>query len=159
MSEFGDDILLMDGGTTWNNNMVAAVNECMRTEGITEYNQISVDVITLMPYTLPDWHNNRYHAEKEGEVEGILGNMMPMALQLYYRNKSIKDYYSTIKDIYEFMQCNPDVNYRYLFIPQEDLLPEYDILQFGINYTAPLIQWGKDESKEVIKLGPGVAFQ
>jgi len=25
MTDFGQDVLLMDGGTTWNNNMVAAV--------------------------------------------------------------------------------------------------------------------------------------
>jgi hypothetical protein len=79
-------------------------------------------------------------------------------MQYYYRRKTINDYYNSIKDIYEFMQVNPDVNYRYLFIPQEDLLPEYDILEFGIEYTGPLIQWGKDEAKEVLKLGEGVAF-
>jgi len=34
MNKFGLNELLMDGGTTWNNNMVAAVNECLNTEGI-----------------------------------------------------------------------------------------------------------------------------
>lgn len=63
MQEFGDNVLLMDGGTTWNNNMVAAVNECMKTEGIKDASQISVDVITLMPYDLPDFHDNKRHAE------------------------------------------------------------------------------------------------
>lgn len=29
MHDFGQDVLLMDGGTTWNNNMVAAINECL----------------------------------------------------------------------------------------------------------------------------------
>jgi len=84
---------------------------------------------------------------------------MPLTIQWYYRNKSIKEYYDQIKDIFEFMQANPDVNYRYLFIPQESLLEEYNILEFGIKYTAPLIQWGKDEAKKVIELGPGVSFQ
>jgi hypothetical protein len=65
MKKFGSDALLMDGGTTWNNNMIVAINECMATEGITEQNQISVDVITLMPYELPDFHGDHYHAEQQ----------------------------------------------------------------------------------------------
>ena len=155
----------MDGGTTWNNNMVAAINECMSTEGIDSQNQISVDVITLMPYALPDFHSDHYHSEHEAYLEkkqsegGQLGELLPLTMQYYYRNQSIKEYYASIKDIFEFMQANPDVNYRYLFIPQESLLPEYNILEFGIDYTAPLLKWGKAEAKEVIALGPGVSFQ
>jgi len=83
MKPFGQDVLLMDGGTTWNNNMVAAVAECMRTEGIEDYNQISVDVITLMPYTLPDFQSDRYHAEKEANLNknhGGLGQIMPLTM-------------------------------------------------------------------------------
>lgn len=34
MSKFGLDQLLMDGGTTWNNNMVSGVEECMKIPGI-----------------------------------------------------------------------------------------------------------------------------
>ena len=154
----------MDGGTTWNNNMVAAVNECMDTDGIDDLNQISVDVITLMPYALPDFRSDHYHAEQQAsfdkkQAEGAqLGDVMPLTVQYYYRQQSIKEYYGSIKDIFEFMSANPEVNYRYLFIPQESLLPEYDILEFGIEYTAPLIQWGKDEAKAVLALGPGVSF-
>jgi len=52
MKPFGQDVLLMDGGTTWNNNMVAAVSECLAMPEIQFQSQISVDVITLMPYSL-----------------------------------------------------------------------------------------------------------
>ena len=34
MSKFGLDQLLMDGGTTWNNNMVSGVDECLKMPGI-----------------------------------------------------------------------------------------------------------------------------
>jgi len=84
--------------------------------------------------------------------------MMPLTMQYYYRNKAIKEYYQTIKDLFKFMSVNPNLNYRYLFIPQESLMPNYDILEFGIKYTGDAIKWGKAEAKEVIALGPGVSF-
>jgi hypothetical protein len=37
MRPFGDPYLLMDGGTTWNNNMVVAVNECLKEDGIEDH--------------------------------------------------------------------------------------------------------------------------
>ena len=54
----------MDGGTTWNNNMVAAINECMAMDNILFHQQISVDVMTLDPYSLEPFTMNAYHAEE-----------------------------------------------------------------------------------------------
>ena len=106
MKKFGQDLLLMDGGTTWNNNMVAAINECMAMPLIQYHQQISVDVMTLDPYNLDPFSTNAYHAEeyaKKDIPEGTLGNVMPMTIQYYYRNKAIKEYYQTIKDLFKFM--------------------------------------------------------
>lgn len=47
MSKFGLDALLIDGGSTWNNNMISAVKDCMAREGINNPGQIDVDVIIL----------------------------------------------------------------------------------------------------------------
>lgn len=88
--------------------------------------QIIVDVITLDPYDLEKFDKDEveakqkeYIAEKKaaGDEEDIYGSVMPMTLQYYYRNKAIKEYYQTIKDLFKFMQANPDINYRYLFFP------------------------------------------
>ena len=49
MSQFGIDMQLIDGGSAWNNNMMTAINECMKIEGITEEQQIEVDIIVLNP--------------------------------------------------------------------------------------------------------------
>ena len=35
MSKYGVDALLMDGGTTWNNNLISGVDECLKKPGIT----------------------------------------------------------------------------------------------------------------------------
>ena len=82
---------------------------------------------------------------------------MPITMQYYYRNKAIKEYYKTIKDLFKFMAVNPNLNYRYLFIPQEPLMKGYNILEFGIEYTGNAIKWGKAEAKEVIALGQALA--
>lgn len=47
MTEFGLDALLIDGGSTWNNNMISAINDCKSRPGIKSDSQIDVDVIIL----------------------------------------------------------------------------------------------------------------
>lgn len=47
MSEYGDDTLLIDGGTSWNNNLVSGVEECLKMDGIHSHEQIDVDIISL----------------------------------------------------------------------------------------------------------------
>jgi len=118
--------------------------------GIVHDEQIIVDAMTLDPYDLPNFNSEEYllkkeeyfNNKKEGDVDFHLGFEMPMAIQYYYRNEAIKEYYKTIKDLFKFMQVNPNVNYRYLFIPQESLMPNYDILEFGVKYTANAMKWG-----------------
>merc|ERR1712216_705954 len=67
LKPFGQDLLLMDGGTTWNNNMVAAINECMAMPDIIYHEQISVDVITLDPYNLDGFSTDPQPEVKSGK--------------------------------------------------------------------------------------------
>ena len=34
MKEFGIDAVMIDGGTSWNNNMISGIEECLKMEGI-----------------------------------------------------------------------------------------------------------------------------
>lgn len=34
MSKFGENYLLVDGGTSWNNNLISGFKECLSMEGI-----------------------------------------------------------------------------------------------------------------------------
>ena len=34
MSEFGENTLLIDGGTSWNSNLISGVEECLSIDGI-----------------------------------------------------------------------------------------------------------------------------
>lgn len=86
-------------------------------------------------------------------------NLYPKTFQFYEDNKQIKSWYKSLDNIIEFMRCNPDVNYRYFIEPQEQLLPAYEIIQFGPKYTLPMIEKGKEEAKKVVEMGPGVSFE
>ena len=57
------------------------------------------------------------------------------------------------------MAVNPEVQYRYFIKPEQQLLPVYDLLQFGPEYTTPLVQKGKDDAKRVIEMGEGKSFE
>lgn len=52
MKPLGMDALLMDGGTTWNSNMISGINECFKVPGITSKSQIEVDIIILDPFNI-----------------------------------------------------------------------------------------------------------
>lgn len=58
MSRFGLNYLLVDGGTTWNNNMDSGIKECFKIDGITDASQIEVDVIKLTPDVLETYPYN-----------------------------------------------------------------------------------------------------
>ena len=53
MSQFGEPYLLMDGGSSWNTNIVSGINECLQMEGITSPSQIDLDAIVLDPVVMP----------------------------------------------------------------------------------------------------------
>ena len=123
-----------------------------------------MDVLVLDPLASVGKFGSDEYLQKQKEYQdkskknGLGGSLLPMTLQYYLRNKAIKDYNHNMKDFFKFMAASPNVNYRYLFSPQESLLADYAVLEFGPDYTAPLIQWGKDEAKAVIAQGPGVSF-
>jgi hypothetical protein len=56
MSEFGRDVLLVDGGfTAWNNNLISGIQACLNKTGIDSEEQIEVDVIRLAPAKMSDF--------------------------------------------------------------------------------------------------------
>lgn len=152
MVDYGYHLDLLDGGSAWNNNMVSAVNECHKIDGITDDSQIVVDVIVLSPAGNLDKFNTTTSSNP-------MIDLIPDTLKYYLRNKEIKDHYSDLSDIVEFMQANPSVTYRYYFSPEESLLPEYYLLQFGYDYTHKLTIEGLAEAKKVIQQGPGKSFE
>ena len=75
------------------------------------------------------------------------------------RNHQIKSSYTkNIDDIREFMRAWPEVKYRYFIQPKTTLLEEIQILEFGPEWTDPLVTRGEADAKEVVAMGEGKSF-
>jgi hypothetical protein len=116
MSQFGKDYLLIDGGTSWNNNMISGIKECFKMEGITDQSQIDLDVITLNGKHMPSFDSS--------------SDKFPLTIQYVERKKEISSFYHDFSDMIVFMKAYPRVNYRYFFQPDYILLPGYQMLDF-----------------------------
>ena len=142
MSQFGEPYLLMDGGSSWNTNIVSGINECLQMEGITSQSQIDLDVIVLDPVIEPTDIRRSEH--------NTLAN--------YLRRDEINSFFNAEDSIQGFVEANPEVNYRYFIQSATTLLHDWEILEFGNDYTLPLIEKGKVDAAAAISAGPGVKF-
>ena len=101
LSEFGLPYLMIDGGTSWNNNLASGVLECLKMEGIEDQSQIDLDIITLNGKHLPDFD--------------LIDSEIPWTIQYYERQKDLKSFHHDFDDMMQFMAAYPDVFYRYYF--------------------------------------------
>ena len=85
MSKFGLDQLLMDGGTTWNNNMVSGVEECMKIPGIVNYSQIEIDVMVLTPAKMENFNESE---SADTPVGPLQFDLEPMTFKYIYVEKA-----------------------------------------------------------------------
>lgn len=85
----------MDGGTTWNNNMVSGVEECMKMPGIENHSQIEVDVIILHPAKI-----GKINITEAGMPQI---DLEPKTIEYLSRKHEIRSCYSGMNDIIEFM--------------------------------------------------------
>ena len=141
----------MDGGTTWNNNMVSGVEECMKMPGIENHTQIEVDVIILHPAKI-----GKINITEAGMPQI---DLEPKTIEYLSRKHEIRSCYSGMNDIIEFMQAYPEMSYRYFIKPEKTLLPEYKILEFDFVHTHPVYMQGIKDTKAVIDMGPGKSFE
>ena len=87
----------MDGGTVWNTNLVSAVNKCM--ELVDDKSKIVVDIAIC------------------GHNEIMALNETTNTISNFLRYMDIRKYYKGMDDILEYQKTEPNVNFRYLFIP------------------------------------------
>ena len=89
MSRFGLPYLLMDGGTTWNNNMISGINECHKL-GFKDDSQIILDIIVLNSDHL-DVDPITNNTTPDLTMKMTLG--WPQTISNYFRERTIKGYY------------------------------------------------------------------
>lgn len=127
---------LMDGGVIWNTNLSTAVNRCK--ELVDDDSQIVVDIILCF--------GSQLDSVKE------TGN----AIDNFLRYQEISFYYDLMNDVVEFKRLRPEVNYRYLLMPSEDL--GYNLLDFTNSTMFPMAQLGMADAEKVMGMGEGAAF-
>jgi hypothetical protein len=141
MSRFGLPYYLIDGGSAWNNNMIHGIKECLKKPGITDYSQITLDLITLNPKRLvPDYV----------DTQSTISNWMMI--------RHLKKQVTHLNDIIEFKKAHPQINYRYLVIPDHTVLSPFKELFVNEKQTRELIERGKIDMMKAIALGPGKSW-
>eukprot|EP00349_Pseudokeronopsis_sp_Brazil_P011324 CAMPEP_0202977544 /NCGR_PEP_ID=MMETSP1396-20130829/84304_1 /ASSEMBLY_ACC=CAM_ASM_000872 /TAXON_ID= /ORGANISM="Pseudokeronopsis sp., Strain Brazil" /LENGTH=353 /DNA_ID=CAMNT_0049716299 /DNA_START=66 /DNA_END=1127 /DNA_ORIENTATION=- len=112
-----DEMVLMDGGTVWNTNFEVPIKRCL--ELVDGPEQIVVDIAICQHAELSETYSG------DSTIDNIL------------RQHEIKSYYKTLEDLYEFSEANPEVNFRYVFVPSEAIPGGVHMLNFNGDHTDP----------------------
>ena len=123
----------MDGGTTWNVNLVKAVQRCRET--VDSDSKIYVDILMCGSHHEDNW------------------NLKDDTINNYLRNKEIKDYHGQIGDVHDFKKAFPNVNFRYFVAPSESLPGGLAMLDFSNKTTWGHQMLGRKDGANAIKLG------
>jgi predicted acylesterase/phospholipase RssA len=129
-----------DGGAIYNVNLVSAIDRCL--EEVEDESQIIIDIVICS-------HHNPI------EKEDLAGN----TIDNYMRAWEIQSELGSLRDIYEFMRSRPNVQYRYLINPSEDISKNNDGLNFNGTYMWPMVELGQQDAKDHVARGPGNSFK
>ena len=83
-----DDYILIDGGSTWNSNLITAVDRCL--EIVDDPSKIIMDIISC--------ENDKLGTEDDTS-DNAVGN--------FIRSYSIRSYNGKVADLFEFQRAYP----------------------------------------------------
>jgi len=130
----------MDGGTVWNTNLVSAVERCM--EIVDSKAKIIVDIAIC------------------GHTEQVTVTALNNTVSNILRQRQIKKSYGTIDDVLEYARTEPEVNFRYLLVPSQELLKnQAEMLFFKDTIIQPMIDQGIADVATVLAMGEGKSFE
>lgn len=129
-------VLYMDGGTIYNVNIQAAINQCLKQTG-GDQTKIIIDTMICGDYALPD-------PEEESGY----------SWQNYLRSWSLGSYYSNVDDISKNMKAYPDINYRYT-VSQVGSVTGTGEINFENENTWPLQEKGRQQASDALAGKPG----
>jgi len=132
--------VLMDGGTVWNTNLISAVQKCL--EVVDSKAKIVIDIAICS-------HAELAPMEKAGNT-----------IDNFFRYRDIKKQFKVLDDILEFKKSEPEVTFRYFFVPSKELLESpIDMLFFDTEHVLPMIETGKSDAVTVLAMGEGKSFE
>lgn len=128
-----DNHTYVDGGSVWNIDLSGAIERCH--EVVEDDKDIIVDVILCT--------GAQNITRDEHKSYGTLSN--------YERYHQLKSYYGTLSDYYEIMRGYPNVDFRYLVVPEAPLPSGYLPLNFKHEDILAMIRIGQEEGKKAIE--------
>jgi len=132
----------MDGGTTWNTNIISAIDKCKQL-GYKE-EEIVLDIMQLDPMSIEPWHPTSNQTN---------------TWNYYMRAQGLKSNYQSLNDLAEFIHANPKLNYRYLVIPSKSLMADWQMLYPNPTLNAAVIEQGKEDAQAALAMGEGGSFK
>ena len=133
-----DGYTLVDGGVIWNLDVPSAVRRCK--EIVDDEKDIIVDFIVVgnpVPDLVEDF--SRYHT-----------------MEHFMRAQEINSFFNTMNDFNSSKILYPDVDFRYIVYPSEDVSTSLFPLDFSQKQIDRCYEIGKKDAKNAVKLGPGV---
>ena len=127
-----DGHAFVDGGSVWNIDLSGAIKRCK--EIVDNDKDIIVDVVMCNgANNVTDKEHKKYNA-----------------MQNYGRYQQIRAFYSIMSDYCEIKRGYPNVNFRYILSPQEDLPSGFLPLGFDHDSMVEMINIGIKEGEQAI---------
>jgi predicted patatin/cPLA2 family phospholipase len=133
-------MIMMDGGTVYNTNLIAAADRCL--EEVDSDEQIVMDVMVC------DYIGRLQKYTDEGK-----------AYDNYLRNWAISSYYKSVQDITEFMRTRPNIQFRYMATASKPLTWGPSEMEIDAKTIWPMIDLGIADGKDIVAKGPGYYFK
>lgn len=125
---------LIDGGVIWNLDISSAIRRCK--EIVENEEDIIVDIILC-------GNENKIKTKEDLHKLSAMDHML--------RSMEIKDYYSSINNYRSTMKLHPNVQFRHLIVPSEDISDNLIPLEFSKEQIDRSLELGQKDALSALK--------
>lgn len=131
------DKTLIDGGVIWNLDVPSAIRRCK--EIVDDEKDIIVDFILCGDHSIA--------TVEELAKKSTIGHLM--------RGMEVKSFFNGMNDYNSSVQAYPDVTFRYVIAPSENIEGGFIPLDFSRTQVDSCFRIGKKDAENAVKLGSG----